>query len=80
MKTTKKILESKFRVLCKQLNKTIGHKKGDWNLDNNPTYGGYVIVEYMEDGGEFYPILSKRLPASQMESVIEGCIALKRVD
>lgn len=44
-------VEKMFARLCEALGKTIGTATGDWRLDYNSTYGGFVIEEITGDGG-----------------------------
>lgn len=74
----RKQLNKMFDIMLKMLGKERGYEIGQWNLDYNSCYHGYMIVEYMENGGEHHPLLNKRLKASEMGIAIEMAIALKR--
>lgn len=73
---SRKILEVKLNNLCRLLGKKIGINKGEWSLDYNSIHGGYIVVEFMENGGEFHPLLNCRLPAKQMALVLDCAIAV----
>ena len=74
MRINNKILQIKLKFICDKLGKKIGYEKGEWNLDYSPCYGGYVVVEFMENGGEDHPILRKRLTASKMSDALDMAI------
>jgi hypothetical protein len=78
MRISKTILLKKLGFLCDKLGKTIGYQKGQWNLDYAQCYGGYIVVEFMENGGEHHPLLNKRLPANIMADALDMAIAVKR--
>lgn len=43
----------------------LNHAAG-WSLDNNPTYGGYVIAGHSGEGtGESAPMGDRRMPAGE---------------
>ena len=71
MRMSKKILLKKMGFLCDKLGKTIGIERGQWNLDYIQSYGGYIVVEYMEKGGEHHPLLKKRLTADKMSDALD---------
>jgi hypothetical protein len=71
MRMTRTILMKKLQFLCDKLGKQIGYEKGQWFLDHNATYGGYIVVEMMERKGEHHPLLRKRLPAAQMSDCLD---------
>jgi hypothetical protein len=72
MRMSRKILEKKLGFLCEKLGKTIGTKKGNWNLDYIQCYGGYIVVEMVNDqGGEHHPLLNKRLTADKMADCLD---------
>ncbi len=71
------MVEAKFKVLCKMLGKEKGFDVGEWWLDYSMCYGGYVIVEYGENGSEHHPLLKRRLKRSEMEAALDMTIALK---
>ena len=78
MRITRKILEKKLQFLCDKLGKTIGYEKGQWNLDYAQCYGGYIVVEFEENGGEYHPLLNKRLTAAPMSDCLD--IALQTLN
>ena len=71
MRMTKKILMKKMGFICDILDKKIGFELGNWNLDYAQCYGGYIVVEYMENGGEHHPLLTKRLTANHMGDALD---------
>ncbi len=71
MRMTNKILMKKLSFICDILNKKIGHELDNWNLDYSQCYGGYIVVEYMENGGEHHPLITKRLTANQMADALD---------
>lgn len=75
MRITKNILLKKLEILCKQLGKRMGFQKGEWYLDYASCYGGYIVVEAEENGGEHHPLLSKRLSAQNMADALDMAIA-----
>lgn len=83
---TRKNAEARFVELCKVLGKRIAtsHKDvGAWFLDHNSTYGGFIICEYMANGGEWHPICNRRMPAREFCETVNfaiRCIALDRPD
>ncbi len=67
MKYTKSEVQVMFGRLAKAMNKRID--AGSWNglgLDHNSIYGGYVIVEYGENGSESHPFGPVRRNAKEM--------------
>lgn len=72
-------LEIKFDTFLKLIGKQRGFEQGQWNLDYASCYGGYVIVEFMENGGEHHPLITRRLKRSEMEVAIEMSIEVKRI-
>jgi len=71
MRITKKILCKKLSFICDILNKPMGFEKGQWALDYAQCYGGYIVVEYLDNGGEHHPLLNKRLTAQRMDEALE---------
>ena len=67
---TRKMLMNQLGFICDILDKKIGFQLGNWNLDYAQCYGGYIVVEYMENGGEYHPLLNKRLVAQQMSDAL----------
>lgn len=65
MRITKPMIRNAFLNLLRNLGKVEGYEAGEWGLDYNSIYGGWVVVEYMQKGGEHHPLLKKRLPTSQ---------------
>ena len=48
--------------IARPYNREHGHDVGGWALDYNPTYGGVVIIEYINNGGgQNTPITSNRM-------------------
>ena len=46
--------------LARPYNREQGYDVGGWALDYNPTYGGVVIIEYVNNGGgQSTPITSR---------------------
>lgn len=84
MRYTKQNVRNRFEALARVLGKRIAadwKDVGAWKLDYNPHYGGYIIAEYMENGGETHPVFSSRLPAGQFCEAVNfaiRCIALDR--
>lgn len=78
MKITKSILAKKLKFLCDALGKRTGFNPGEWGLDYAPLYGGYIVVEYEERGGESHPLLNKRLTASQMADALDMALGAVR--
>ena len=67
MKYTKLEVKGMFTRLAKAMNKRTD--AGSWDglgLDYNSIYGGYVIVEYGENGSESHPFGSFRRSAKEM--------------
>jgi len=65
---TKKMVELQFVNLCNALGKrvcTAWNDVGSWKLDYNPCYGGYTIVEMLENGAETHPISMQRHKGSE---------------
>ena len=79
MRITRKILEKKFEILCKLMSKTIGYHEGEWFIEYAQCYGGYIICEGMENGGQHHPLLNKRLTAQHMADALDMAIACKMV-
>jgi len=80
MRYTTKDAKIAFKRLCKVLGKTPGYKKGNWCLDCNATYGGCVVREMLENGGEGSPMgMSRRTPKAfcYLVSTIEELIQAK---
>jgi hypothetical protein len=50
-----------FRLLCQLLGQVEGYGASQWHLDRAPGYGGYIVVETQEGGGEIRPIWDRRL-------------------
>jgi hypothetical protein len=71
---TRKDLTVELETLCQKMGKTVGYLPGNWNLDYNAIYGGYILTEYMEKGGEHHPLLRNRLPAGQMYDCLRMAI------
>ncbi len=60
---TKRHAQTAFEHLCKAMGKTVAKSyqdKGCWALSYDPTWGGYVVVEYAERGGELNPFGHER--------------------
>lgn len=70
MRITKKFLLKKLCVLCTLL----GNRR--WGLDYAPVYGGYVVVERMENGGENHPLVNRRLTASEMAAALDMALSV----
>ena len=83
---TRKNVEARFLELCNVLGKRVATNykdAGAWFLDYNANYGGYIISEYMANGGEFHPVCNRRMPAREFcETINFGirCVALDRPD
>lgn len=74
-----KQLEAKFITFLSLIGKKGGHKESEWNLDFlGYGQGGYVIVEYMENGGVHHPLGQRRLSKAMMEACLDMAIAMKR--
>lgn len=76
---TQKILLKKLEILCRFLGKTVGYKEGQWDINYAQCYGGYIVVEYGENGGEHHPLLNKRLTAQQMSDCLDTAIQMIHV-
>jgi hypothetical protein len=67
---TKKNVEGLFETLCKAMGKRIAtdyNDVGAWALDHNSHYGGWVIVEIVnEAGGQRNPVIEMRLRNREM--------------
>lgn len=62
-RVTKKMIERQFINLCNVLGKRVStgwNDVGAWKLDYNPYYGGYTIVEQLENGAQTHPISMQR--------------------
>lgn len=70
MRVTKKFLVRKLYVLCDLLG------RGGWSLDYAPLYGGYIVVETLQNGGENHPLLSRRLTASEMAAALDMAVSV----
>jgi hypothetical protein len=66
MRTTQSEVHGMFNRLAKAMNKRIDRNAGSLSLDYNSCYGGYVIVENLENGGESHPFGSLRRSAKEM--------------
>lgn len=75
----REILHKKLEILAAQMGKTVGFKEGQWFLDYASPYGGYIVVEFMNKGGEHHPLLNKRLKANQMADTLDMALAVCRV-
>jgi hypothetical protein len=60
MRYTKREVQGMFERLAKSMNKTIGYKPNEWNLDYASIYGGYVIEECGENGSVSHPFSTIR--------------------
>jgi hypothetical protein len=79
IRITKKFLDRKLNILANELGKTIGTKKGQLYLHYQSGYGGYIVVEFINDqGGEYHPLINCRVKANEMCNILDACIALKR--
>lgn len=76
MRTSKPIMKEQFTQLLKKLGKEQGFEKGQWNIDYYSLGGGYIIVEYMENGGEHHPLMNERLKLREMQVAIEMALAV----
>ena len=79
MRMTGKILTKKLEILCKLLGKQAGYEPGQWYLQYAQFYGGYIVVEAMEHGGEHHPLIRCRLTAQHMADALDMAIATKMV-
>jgi hypothetical protein len=80
MRITKSMLENRMKYLCKLMGKDLGFEKGNWNLDNYPLAGGWIVVEFLENGGEHHPLCCTRMDAGEMFSALEmaiSCLQMK---
>jgi hypothetical protein len=79
MRLPKKVLLNKFKYFCQEIGVEIGTKPGQWGLDSQSIYGGWVIVEYLEGGCEHHPVINRRVKASQMCDLIDAMMAILRL-
>ncbi len=77
MRITRKLLDLQLGWLLKLLGKEQGFKPGQWGLDYAACYGGYVIVEYEENGGESHPLGQRRLSVKELSHALNMMIALE---
>ena len=77
MRISKKIIQTKFELLCRLIGKEVGYKEGQWSLDNTPHYGGWIIVEGCKDGGEHHPLIRRRLKAQGFVDAMDFIIEYK---
>ena len=75
-RTTRKNVEGIFSVLAKMMGKQIGCEPGNWQLDYQPDYGGYVICETLSTGGETKPLGHSRRTAGDMWDTMHFAIRL----
>jgi hypothetical protein len=73
MRIKKIMLEAQMKTFCKLMGKKMGFEEGCWNLEY---YGGWNIVEFLENGAERYPIFNKRMAATQMFDFLYGVNAV----
>ncbi len=84
MRYTRKDARARFEDLCRALGKKVAESyadKGAWILDYSAVYGGFIIAEYSEGGGESHPVFSARLSAREFCQAVSfalRCIALDR--
>jgi len=67
-RVTKTMIRNQFINLCDALGKRVAtdyNDVGAWKLDYSPHYGGYTIVEKLENGGETHPISMRRHKGSE---------------
>jgi hypothetical protein len=75
MRTTRKELESLFALLCNATGHTVAVSyadKGGWALEHDST--GYIIHEYLPEGGAHEPFGSRRRSASEMADAMRFAI------
>lgn len=66
-RTTRSELDSLLGYLAGACGRTVGYGIGEWSLDNNPVYGGYVIVEILNVGrAETHPFGDRRRSPREM--------------
>ena len=65
MRYTHTDVERAFGLLCQLLGRTEGYGSGQWHLDHARDYGGYIVVERHQDGGETRPVWDQRLSATR---------------
>lgn len=78
MKFSKKVLKKKFEFFLNSIGKKPGYSNGEYSLDHNSTYGGYIIIEHMENGGEHHPFVNRRLSLREMDAALEMALSLKK--
>jgi hypothetical protein len=79
-RTTRKQIESLFTLFCKEHGKKRAESyadKGAWSINYNAIYGGFVIIEYCENGGEGLPFGEQRRKAAEFWDTMH--FALKSV-
>lgn len=67
------MVEKQFVCLCNALGKKLASSYkdiGSWRLDYQRCYGGYTIVELMENGAENQPYGLSRFSTSEMYYMI----------
>lgn len=69
----------RFEIVCGIFGKEIGIKLGQWRLQNVPCYGGWVIVEATEYGGESHPFCDLRVSRKEMEHALGMIIQAERI-
>jgi hypothetical protein len=79
MRISSRILANKLMYLADALNKSCGLEVGQWSLDHNSTYGGYIIVEMLENGGQHHPLLNCRLNSIEMSNALDMALAVVRL-
>jgi len=70
MRTTRDTIDGAFGVFVRSIGGVVGTGEGHYGLDNQPAYGGWVIVRYGRDGSEDRPFGGDRMAAGALVSAL----------
>lgn len=79
MRIKKQWVLNSFEIFCRHLGKRIGYQKGDWHMNYCATYGGWIIVECCESGGERHPMKRERLSNREMLYALDMAIVALQI-
>ena len=54
----------------------MGYSVGEWYIDYVQCYGGYIIVEAMENGGEHHPLMTCRLSKKEIILYLHAAVSV----
>ena len=76
-RTTKAVVLELFQAFCKKHGRKVATSYKDvgaWALDYNAIYGGYVIRQYLEKGGESNPMGIYRYSPKEFANMLRFAI------